>query len=103
MTKDFWLEFFSLWSRAYNVFFLGGVADMTTSARAHIEPLPRHRAVINFFFRNVPISALRDEDHCKWAYDFDVERAHQLIDGTLLDRDDDAERERAAGPHGGSS
>lgn len=64
--------FVSIVSRSYNAAFLGGSMYQTTSARAHIEPMPRHRAVINALF-------FWQDDHCKFAWEREVEMARKTL------------------------
>jgi len=63
----------SVGSRFYNAAILGGSTHQTTSARAHIEPLPRHRTVINALF-------FRQEDHCRRAWYREVEQANRTLE-----------------------
>lgn len=67
----------SLVSRAYNATVLylltgSGSTHQTTSARCHIDDLPKHRAVVNaiFFFQ---------DDHCEWAWHREVEQAKKTL------------------------
>jgi len=76
-------EIFSVLSRLLNVL-LGGVADMTLSARAFAQPLPRTMAVIDFIF-----GFFGDEGHCERWYWEDVRRAKLVISGNLIHRTDD--------------
>lgn len=63
----------SLLSRGYNAAVLGGSTYQTTSARSHIDPLPKHRAFINAVFFWQP-------DHCRWAWEREVTEAQKTLD-----------------------
>lgn len=62
----------SVGSRFVNAAFLGGSTHQTTSARAHIEPMPKARRVINAVF-------FWQEDHCEWAWDQEVKEARRTL------------------------
>jgi len=65
----------SLVSRAVNAGLLGGSTYQTTSARAHIETTQKwrliRRAINSLFFWQ--------QDHCKWAWDTEVDNAHKTL------------------------
>lgn len=62
----------SVVSRLYNAAFLGGSTHQTTSARAHVDHLPRHRAAINALF-------FWQEDHCRKAWQQEVHEAKRTL------------------------
>jgi hypothetical protein len=67
----------SLFSRALNAFVLGGSTAQTTSSRVHIEARKskawaRAKWVINSIF-------FWQEDHCRSAWEADVDRARYTI------------------------
>jgi hypothetical protein len=68
-------ELGSLGSRALNVC-LGGDADTSLSARAHIEEWRRLERVIDA----IAFALCRERDHCRKAWDFDVARARAQIE-----------------------
>lgn len=63
----------SLLSRTINAAIFGGSTHQTLSARAHIEPWPRRRAIINALFFWQP-------DHCEWAWQLEVKQALKTLD-----------------------
>lgn len=62
----------SLVSRFINAAFLGGSTHQTTSARCHIEPWPRGKRIVNTLF-------FWQDDHCKWAWEREVEVARKTL------------------------
>lgn len=65
----------SLISRGINAGLLGGSTHQTTSARAHIETAPKWRVIrrlINGLF-------FWQRDHCRWAWDQEVDHAHKTL------------------------
>lgn len=62
----------SVASRLYNAMALGGSTHQTTSARAHLGGLPRHRAVINAIF-------FWQKDHCRLAWQQEVREAKRTL------------------------
>lgn len=71
--KNFLLEVFSCFSRFINVI-TGGSADMTFSARSHLENLWTEQ-VIDWFFLRV----FGEKDHCKVWWIAEVRRSQQNI------------------------
>jgi len=63
----------SILSRIINAVFFGGSTHQTTSARAHIEPWPRRKRIINALF-------FWQADHCKWAWEREVEEARKTLE-----------------------
>lgn len=67
----------SLLSRAINAFLFGGSTAQTLSARSHLEAAAssvwdRRRRFINALFWWQP-------DHCRWAWETEVERARYVL------------------------
>lgn len=62
----------SLFSRFLNAALFGGSTHQTTSARAHIEPWPKRKAIINAIF-------FWQDDHCEWAWHREVEQAKKTL------------------------
>lgn len=60
-------------SRLFNAAILGGSTHQTTSARAHIEPMPRLRLFINALI-------FWQDDHCRWAWEQEVKEARKTLD-----------------------
>lgn len=62
----------SLISRFLNAALFNGSTHQTLSARAHIEPLPRTRRIVNALF-------FWQDDHCKWAWQREVAEAKRTL------------------------
>jgi len=68
-------EIGSCGSRLLNVLLFGGTADVSLSARAHLDGWRRTEAVINSVF-----ALFGDHDHCRrWAA-VEVERARRIVE-----------------------
>lgn len=67
-------ELFSVASRLLNVI-LGGLADMTFSARVHMDRWHRAEALIDCIFWWL----LKEENHCEIWFHEDVRRAEALV------------------------
>ena len=65
------IELFSVASRLLNVI-LGGTADMTFSARVHMDGWHRTERLIDALF-------FWEENHCAIWYRYDVQRAKDLL------------------------
>lgn len=67
----------SLLSRFLNAFLFGGSTAQTLSARSHLEApaseaWDRRRRFINALF-------FWQQDHCRWAWEMEVERARYVL------------------------
>jgi len=72
--KAFTTELLSIISRLLNVL-TGGIADMTLSARAHMDHLPIEKHVDTLAF-----ILTGERNHCERWYHYDVGRACQLLE-----------------------
>lgn len=70
----------SLMSRFINATLFGGSTHQTTSARAHIEPWPIRRRIINAVF-------FWQDDHCLWAWEREVEAARKTLDRATIQKE----------------
>lgn len=63
----------SLFSRFINAAIFNGSTHQTTSARAFIEPWPRRARIINAIF-------FWQDNHCRWAWEREVEAARKTLE-----------------------